>query len=386
MKKEEALSLCRAVLQNFDAGYEQAAFKEYFPVQEADRKDSYLWAYFAVTGMLYHACKAGLDMQAQYRRAVEGFQYYRSKDLGNGMVKYHSERGDCPEGGYGPCFFDDNIWVARNYLFAYEIFGDAAYLEEARRVTAYTCTGWNRELGGLVWNENGLTSQGTEQELERGLSANGCCILVNALLYRITAEKEYLEWACRFWNFCKTLQDPETGIYYNGVHTLLCNGRREAGEINRDLWSYNSGSMILADIVLYEITGDAAYMEDALRAVKAAHKAFLRTDSSTGLEYYKDFTWFFAIYLEGCDALRVYEETAVKSVFAVLEQSMDFAYRMYRSPFDLLPHDYITGWRKETSGVQDWDINPDYDRMLLTHSGTAEMACILSKYTEEQGR
>ena len=33
-------------------------------------------------------------------------------------------------------------------------------------------------LGGLVWCEQGLTDQATEQELERGLSANACCILV----------------------------------------------------------------------------------------------------------------------------------------------------------------------------------------------------------------
>ena len=34
---------------------------------------------------------------------------------------------------------------------------------------AYTYTAWDWDLGGLVWCEQGLTDQATEQELERGL-------------------------------------------------------------------------------------------------------------------------------------------------------------------------------------------------------------------------
>ena len=90
-----------------------------------------------------------------------------------------------------------------------------------------------------MWCEQGLTDQATEQELERGLSANACCILVNAWLYQLTGEKSYLEWADRFYQFCKQMQDPVTKIYYNGVHTLLQNSHRQAGDVNKDLYSYN---------------------------------------------------------------------------------------------------------------------------------------------------
>jgi len=384
MEKIKALSLCNAVLQNFRIEENNTAFKEYYPVLEKDRKDCYLWAYFAAAGMLYHACKAGLELQADYRRLVEGFQYYRSSPLEDGMIKYHSERGSSPGGGHGPCFFDDNIWVARNYLFAYEIFNETEYLEEARRIVTYTYTGWNEELGGLVWNENGLTPQGTVQELERGLSANACCILVNAILYRITGEKSYWDWAMLFYDFCKAIQDPETGIYYNGVHTLLQNGRRTAGEVNRDLWSYNSGSMILADLVIFEITGDKTYLEDAIKAAGAAHEAFLHRDDNTGLAYYKDFTWFLAIFAEGLSALKEYAADVVKPFLRTLEQSMTFAYETYRSPAGLLPHDYVTGWRADVDGITDCQTDPDYDRMLLTHSGTAEISCLLCELRSEQ--
>ena len=111
-------------------------------------------------------------------------------------------------------------------------------------IDVYKRQAWDWDLGGLVWCEQGLTDQATEQELERGLSANACCILVNAWLYQLTGEKSYLEWADRFYQFCKQMQDPVTKIYYNGVHTLLQNSHRQAGDVNKDLYSYNSGSMI----------------------------------------------------------------------------------------------------------------------------------------------
>ena len=377
MKLTQAAGLCDAVQQNFDCG--NALLKEYAPSKQGDRNSCYLWSYFANTGMLYHAHKAGIPVLPLYQTLVDGFAFYRSQPFGDGLVKYHSERGDAAGGGHGPCFFDDNIWVARNFLFAYEVFDNLEYLDEARRITAYTYTGWNEEIGGLVWNENGLTGQGTAQELERGLSANACCILVNALLYRLTGEESYLSWACRFYDFCKTAQDPVTKIYYNGIHTLLQNGRRVPGEVNHDLYSYNPGSMVLADLMMYEVAGERSFYEDALAAADAAHHAFLRVDDVTGLSYYHDFVWFLAILAEAYHALAVYAPQAVRPYMAVFENMLQHALAKGTMCNGLLPHDYLTGWRTG---------NDDYDRMLLTHSGTAEIAlllCMLSTNSSNDG-
>jgi hypothetical protein len=368
MDFSQASALYHSVLDNFYVDKEGGYFRETAPEKEGDRKTCYLWSYFAATGMIYRAYQAGMDVLPFYRKVLDGFAYYRSAPIGEEMIKYHSERGDVPNGGSGPCFFDDNIWVARNYLFAYEVFGDAFYLDEARRIVNYIYTGWNEELGGLVWNEKGLTADGTEQELERGLSANACCSIVNALLYRLTGQEAYLAWAQRFYDFCKTTQDPVTKIYYNGVHTLLVEGRRAAGPVNRDLYSYNSGSMILADLLLYEITGERSYYTDALAAAKAAHEAFLRQDEKSGLSYYQDFDWFTAILAEAFSALAVYDREAVRPYIGVLLQALDYSLTAFPSETGLLPHDYVTGWRKEDA----------YDRMLLTHSGTAEIALLLA--------
>lgn len=363
----QAKTLYNSVLQNFyvdrDAGY----FHELAPVKEGDRETCYLWSYFATSGMIYRAYKAGMDVLPFFRKVIDGFAFYRSKPAGKETIKYHSERGDMLNSGCGPCFFDDNIWVARNFLFAYEVFGDIYYLDEARRIVNYIYTGWNEEIGGLVWNEKGLTQNGTEQELERGLSANACCIIINALLYQLTGEDDYLVWARKFYDFCKTTQDPTTKIYYNGVHTLLVDGRRVTGTVNHDLYAYNSGSMILADLLLFEITGEQSFYADAFVTAKAAYSGFLQQDEKSGLLYYHDFDWFVAILAEAFTALAVYDREAAKPYLKVLTQALDYSYASFPSKTGLLPHDYVKGWRE----------NDDYDRMLLTHSGTAEIAFLL---------
>lgn len=371
MQLEKAEKLCSAVMEAFYINGKESYFKEYVPDRQGDRKDCFLWSYFAVSGMLYQLIKAGGDKYcAVYSDIVEGFSHYRtdSSRMPKDQVKYHSERGEKKDGGHGACFFDDNIWVARNFLFAYEVFGKEVYLEEAKKIVNYIYTGWNPELGGLVWNENGLTDEGTEQELERGLSANACCIIVNALLYRLTGEDSYLGWAHHFYNFCKNTQDKETKIYYNGIHTVIKDGIRQEGKVNKDLYGYNSGSMILADLLLYEITGQEVYQVDAFETAEAAHRAFLRQDKTTKEAYYKDFVWFTAILAEGYVALAVYDKEKVRPYLQVLDSSVTYAWEYFKNENGLLPHDYITGWRQED----------DYDRMLLTHSGTAEIACLLT--------
>lgn len=368
---ERAKQLCEAVLNQFMVKGEGIAFREYAPEKPGDRDTCYLWSYFAVSGMLYRLIKTGAGGYLEiYRKIIDGFLYYRTnpEHMESGKIKYHSERGEKTDGGHGPCFFDDNIWVARNYLFAYEVFQEDVYLKEAVRIVQYIYTGWNKELGGLVWNENGLTDEGTEQELERGLSANACCIIVNAELYRLKGEKGYLDWALRFYQFCKGVQDAETKIYYNGIHTIVRAHVRTSGNVNKDLYSYNSGSMILADLLLYKLTGRMEYKEDALLTAEAAHQAFLRQDAETGVSCYKDFVWFTAILAEGFEALAEEAPAAAEPYFAVLEQSLTYACEHYKKGNGLLPHDYAGGWRQDD----------DYDRMLLTQSGTAEIACLLA--------
>lgn len=364
----QARRLYDAVFENFLITPSTMAFLEYAPPKPGDRKDCYLFSYFAVAGMMYRAIQAGEeDVRPAYRQLIDGFAYYRDESMPTGQSKYHSERGNRVNGGHGECFFDDNIWVARNLLCAYEVLRDPEYLAEARRIVAYTYTAWDDSIGGIVWCEKGLTEQGTEQELERGLSANACCILVNAWLYRITGNESYLAWAKRFYQFCKQMQDPQSKIYYNGVHTILQEGRRVSGSVNRDLYAYNPGSMILADLLLYEITGEALYEQDAWQTANATHKTFLQQNEN-GVREYKDFIWFVAIWAEAAAELAKEDATRTQDWREVFEEMLTHGIKNCERYGGLIPHDCARGWRPDEDA---------YDRLLLTHSANAEIAWLL---------
>jgi len=159
-----------------------------------------------------------------------------------------------------------------------------------------------------------------------------------------------------------------TKIYYNGVHTLLQNGHRQAGDVNKDLYSYNSGSMILADLLLFDITKDSSYEQDAWQAAHATHEAFLQKNSN-GTREYKDFIWFTAIWAEGFAELEKRDASRTTEYREVFEEMLTHGIQNCERFDGLIPHDCARDWRP------DEDV---YDRLLLTHCANAEMAFLLS--------
>lgn len=346
----------------------------------------YLWSNFSGVGMQYYVCKLYPDDAKQteiFRRMINNFKYFRqsnpSSNAAENSVKYHSARGQRVNSGSGDCFFDDNIWVARNYLRAYEILGDEWYLEEAIRVNNWVLSGWNNELGGIVWSEVGLTDSANEQHLERGLSANACGIMVNATLSQLVEDPEektfYLGWAEKFYNFCKKMQNTPTSYdYWNGIHTIIENGVRKDGDVNRVHFSYNSGSMILANLALYDCTEDQAkkdaYMDDALKTAAAAKKTFYVLDSAAKKMYYQGDPWFAAILCEAYDELREYNEKAANRYLQTFSDNVTLAYANRDKRTDLCPY--------QAPQKVTWDKNESY---VIHQVGFAQQAVIAALYS-----
>ena len=349
----------------------------------------FLWTNFSGVGMQYYMCKLYPDDAEQkdtYRKMLNNFKYFRQSNpesnAAENSVKYHYARGNTPYSGYGDCFFDDNIWVARNYLRAYEIFGEEWYLEEAIRVNNWVLSGWNNELGGLVWSEAGLSDNATEQHLERGLSANACGIMVNAMLsdYAETEEEKefYMDWAEKFYNFCKKMQNkPDTYDYWNGIHTIINgDGTRSDGDINRVHYAYNSGSMILADLIMYDRTDDAdkkaEYMDDALGTAAAAKKTFNLVDPGAMKFYYQGDPWFAAILHEAYYELRNYEPELADEYLESFNTNVKTAYQNRDPETNLCP--YQATW------TVTWDKNEIWG---IHQIGFAEQAVIAALYSIE---
>ena len=325
-------------------------YKEYHNTTQS----GFLWTNFSAVGMQYYVCKLypdDADEKAIFEKMINNFKYFRQRNpeqnAAANSVKYHSGRGMSLYTGSGTCFFDDNIWVARNYLRAYEILGDEWYLEEAIRVNNWVLSGWDNNLGGIVWSEEGLGDNANEQHLERGLSANACGIIVNAMLADILKDDEqkafHLEWAEKFYNFCKKMQNkPISYDYWNGIHTVIENGVRKNGSVNKVHYAYNSGSMILANLALYKATADdakkAAYLEDALGTAKAAKRTFNVTDGQIGKKYYKHDPWFAAILCEAYFELGAYDRSVADGYMESFSKNAEFAFNNRDSASGLLPY------------------------------------------------
>lgn len=325
--------------------------KEYYK----NSQSGFLWSNFCGVGMQYYVCKLHPEDEEQkviFRQMINNFKYFRqvnpSSNSAPDSVKYHSGRGAKESRGSGDCFFDDNIWVARNYLRAYELLGDKWFLEEARRVNNWVISGWNDELGGIVWSELGLKDNANEQHLERGLSANACGIIVNAQLARLAETEEHknfhTEWAHKFYDFCKKMQNlPDSYDYWNGIHTVIVNGERRDGSINKVHFSYNSGSMILANLELYELETDEAkkaeYLKDAKGTAGAAKATFFAIDDKNGGGWYcKGDPWFAAILAESYLELYKYEPNIAGKYLDLFIKNVNSAYKNRDAKSGLFPY------------------------------------------------
>lgn len=344
-------------------------YKEYHNTTQS----GFLWTNFSAVGMQYYVCKLYPDdaeQKAIFEKMINNFKYFRQsrpdQNAAANSVKYHSGRGTTFYTGNGTCYFDDNIWVARNYLRAYEILGDKWYLEEAIRVNNWVLSGWNNELGGIVWSEEGLGENANEQHLERGLSANACGIIVNAMLAGIVEDEAqkafHLEWAEKFYNFCKKMQNkPITYDYFNGIHTKIVNGVRMDGDINKAHYAYNSGSMILANLALYKVTTDEAkkaeYLDDAIGTANAAKRKFNTTDPETTKRYYKHDPWFAAILCEAYFELGEFDRKLADSLMKTFANNAKYAFENRDKATGLLPYQATRQYGSIGRNDEHWGIH-----------------------------
>jgi len=115
-------------------------------------------------------------------------------------------------------------------------------------------TGWNDLAGG------GIAWESIQHMHSKNACANGPAAIIAARLYKITNEKEYLDWALKIYNWEKaTLFNPATGAIYDNI-----NGNTNV--IEKTTLSYNQGTFVGAAFELFKITGEQAYLNEARKA------------------------------------------------------------------------------------------------------------------------
>lgn len=172
-----------------------------------------------------------------------------------GALQYYAKGGAyCPGVAGGDRYYDDNAWVGLDFMQAYGQTGNKDYLQKAEQMFPFMQTGLHPQ-GGLHWVENAKNPG-------RNTCANGPAIEYALRLYQATHDQKYLDFAQNCYAFMqKNLRDP-SGLYYDHV--------TDSGVVGKDIYSYNQGTPIGADLLFYRITGDKKYIQDAQKTANAA--------------------------------------------------------------------------------------------------------------------
>lgn len=181
-------------------------------------------------------------------------------------------------------YYDDDEWIAIAYMDAYNRTHQKKYLEEAESISRFLLSGLDTVAGGgFYWRERDKASKNT--------CSNGPGILVLLQLYKVTHKPSYLKTAIEVYDWTNKHLQARSGVYWDniGIKTL---------RIGKATYTYNTGTMLESNVLLYQITKDKKYLAEAKRVAAAGREHFFKNGRLPNGNY-----WFNAVMLRGYQAL-----------------------------------------------------------------------------------
>jgi hypothetical protein len=160
----------------------------------------------------------------------------------------------------GASYYDDNEWVGIELARLYKLHHEAAMLEKAEQIMAFVMAGW--QANPKLACPGGIPFSDSPSNTERNTVTDGPAAELGVQLYRLTGDATYLQFAEQAYEWVRTCLRSPSELYYDHI--------RLHGVIDTTLWSYNQGSMIGAGTLLYQVTGNSAYLYEARQTAKAA--------------------------------------------------------------------------------------------------------------------
>ena len=165
-----------------------------------------------------------------------------------------------PEGPGGTKYYDDNAWIGIELVRMYKLTHNAAVLGSAEGIMAFEIAGWDSEPG--IACPGGIPFSNSIENTERNTVTDGPTAELGVQLYRLTGNAQYLQFAEMAYEWVRNCLTQPNGLY--GDHI------KPHGSIEPTEWSYNQGTMIGAGTLLYQATGNSAYLFQARQTAKAA--------------------------------------------------------------------------------------------------------------------
>lgn len=269
-------SECYSVLTNHYLETASAGKKFY------ELRPSYLWSFSSVfDGVVALNANSGGEEAKQLSKLLHCLDGYYNPDR---SPQYGLDSYPVLLGG-GDRYYDDNMWIGLAFCNLYAQTGESEYLKKATEIYDFCMTGYDTALGGgIYWREGDKASKHT--------CSNGPQILLALQLYLLggKAQQEYLDAALDLYTWVNAnLRAPED-VYWDNI-------RVGNGSVDKTTWTYNTGTMLYSNVLLYQATGDAQYLQDAQRIAQASLAYFAPQGDMP------DSKWFNAVLLRGYAAL-----------------------------------------------------------------------------------
>jgi hypothetical protein len=168
-----------------------------------------------------------------------------------------------PRGRGGDIAYDDNAWIGLELLRRYRRSHAPFLLSRAQALFRLIVTGWDADPahpcpGGVPFSQ-------APDNADRNTVSNAPSAELGLHLYAVTRDPAQLDWSMRLYGWVQSCMRTPAGLYNDHI--------AYDGRVDQTIWSYNQGTMIGADVLLWRVTGKAGYLRRA-RAVADAALAY----------------------------------------------------------------------------------------------------------------
>lgn len=296
----------------------------YFQGESVKEKEvSFLWPFsgvFSATNVLMKVPTLKAKYKTYQDSLVMGIEQYRDtvrKPAGYQAYPVKFEKADR--------YYDDNGLVGIDYMESYFNTKNPVYLQRAKNVFKFILSGWNDDVGGgVTWLEG--------HKDQKPACTNGMATLTALKIYQASKDKYYLEQGKRFYSWMyKTLRDTTTGIITNDV--------KLDGKQNRTFWTYNTGSLIEAAVLLYRFTGQKQYLQQAQQLAADSYKYYSGVPHDKNLMLHIDLPWFITVLFRGYEALYKIDDNY--KYLGAIEHDLNYAWMNSRDKHGLTTHSWL---------------------------------------------
>lgn len=331
--QQRAETMYADIWQHYRVAGEDGLFSENFPSGHkdtlnyfqgagvAEKRVSFLWPFSGMSSATNVLLKIP-QVKRKYRPYLDslviGVEHYRDttrKPTGYQAYPVKFEKADR--------YYDDNGLVGIDYMEAYFNTKDPVYLKRAKEVFTFIMSGWNNDLGGgITWLEG--------HNDQKPACSNGMALLVALKIYQGSKESYYLNQGKKFYSWMYSNLRDTTGLYGNDI--------KPGAKLNRTFYSYNSGSVLEAAVLLYRFTGDKEYFIQAQELAKSAYDHFSKLPHDPRLNLSIDLPWFMTVLFRGYEAL--YQQDGDYHYIAAMAKDLNFAWQNSRDRYGFITHSW----------------------------------------------